>query len=619
LSQKTALLEAQLNSSIDGILVVDSRGKKILQNQRTVELWKIPKEIADNPDDQMQVDHVMGLTRDPDQFVSQIKHLYSHPHDTCRDEIELKDGRVLDRYSAPITGSDGRDYGRIWSFRDITERKRAEEALRRSEENFRRSLDDSPLGVRIVTQEGETVYVNRAMLDIYGYDGMEELNTTPVKKRYTPESFTEFQIRREKRKRGDDVPYAYEVSIVRKDGEVRRLHIHRRAILWDRKEQFEVVYQDITERSRMEETLRESEQRFRELFDNISNGVAIYEVRDNGNDFVFKDFNKAGERLDGDRKEDVIGKSVRQARPGIEAFGLLNVFKRVWKTGIPEHYPVSFYEDERLKKWFENYVYKLPVGDIVAVYDDVTDRKRAEEALRNSQEQMRAFAGRLQAVREEQRTSIAREIHDELGGALTGLRIDFSFLERAASTIENEVVRTSFLIEIGSMVKAIDKTIQAVRKIAMELRPGVLDDLGLVAALEWQLKDFENRSGIPCEFIPPVEDIILDADVSTALFRIVQEALTNVVRHSGATEVRVRLSGDADSATLEVEDNGKGIEKEKLLGKASLGLLGMRERVQIFGGHISVTGTSGKGTKLTVEIPPVEKRKMDRNREGDAG
>ena len=127
LSQKTALLEAQLNSSIDGVLVVDDQGKKILQNQRTVELWKIPQEIADNPDDQMQVNHVMNLTKDPDQFVRQVKYLYEHHNESSRGEIELKDGTILDRYSAPVIGKDGRHYGRIWSFRDITERKRVEE------------------------------------------------------------------------------------------------------------------------------------------------------------------------------------------------------------------------------------------------------------------------------------------------------------------------------------------------------------------------------------------------------------------------------------------------------------------------------------------------------------
>ena len=147
LSQKTALLEAQLNSSIDGILVVDNEGRKILQNRRTVELWKIPQEIADNPDDQIQVAHIMNTTKDPDQFVVKVKYLYSHPDEISMDEIELKDGTIFDRYSAPVIGSDGRNYGRIWSFRDITERKRAEG----ERERLIKELQDATADIKILS------------------------------------------------------------------------------------------------------------------------------------------------------------------------------------------------------------------------------------------------------------------------------------------------------------------------------------------------------------------------------------------------------------------------------------------------------------------------------------
>ncbi|MFH1078925.1 MAG: PAS domain S-box protein, partial [Pseudomonadota bacterium] len=147
---------------------------------------------------------------------------------------------------------------------------------------------------------------------------------------------------------------------------------------------------DITERKRTEDALRESELCYRELFDNMSSGVAIYKVTDNGNDFIFKDFNRAGERLDGDRKENIIGKSIYQVRPGINEYGLLAVFKRVWATGIPEHYPAKFYQDEQLQGWYENFVYRLPSGEIVAVYDDITSRKKAEETLHESEERFRS-------------------------------------------------------------------------------------------------------------------------------------------------------------------------------------------------------------------------------------
>jgi len=161
--------------------------------------------------------------------------------------------RLLAWWCRVLKDENGQVTGALSSARDISERKRAEETLRRSEENFRHSLDDSPMGVRIVTEEGETIYANRAILDIYGYDSMEDLKTTPVEKRYTPESHADFLIRREKRQQGIDVPSQYTINIIRKDGEVRHLLVLRREILWDGERQFQVLYNDITERKRAEE------------------------------------------------------------------------------------------------------------------------------------------------------------------------------------------------------------------------------------------------------------------------------------------------------------------------------------------------------------------------------
>jgi PAS domain S-box-containing protein len=532
-----------------------------------------------------------------------------------------KKGEVIhcEWYNSVLHDSAGKMISAMSQVLDITGRKRAEEELRRSEENFRLSLVESPLGVRIVTKEGETIYANRAMLNIYRYDSIEELRTKPLKERYTPGSYAESQIRKERRGKGEYDPFEYEISIVRENGEVRHLQVFRQEILWDGERQIQTIYQDITDRKLAEEALGRSEENFRSSLDNSPLGVRI--VAEEG-DTIYA--NRAIlDIYDFDSIEELNITPIKK-RYTPESYAEFQIRKEKRKRGDygPSEYEISTVRKDgevRHLQVFRKKILWNGEEQFQVIYQDITERKRAEEALRVSREQMRALAGRLQAVREEERTNISREIHDELGGALTGLKIDFSLLTRTALKIENEKVRTALLAGMDSMTKFIDATIHTVRRIAMELRPGVLDDLGLVAALEWQLKDFERRTGIRCEFFPPVEDITFDADLSTALFRIFQEALTNVARHSGATEVRVRLRLDADSATLEVEDNGKGIEKEKTASKESLGLLGMRERTLMFGGRITVTGTPGIGTTVTIDTPPLKKKNTARDQKGDAG
>ena len=177
-----------------------------------------------------------------------------------------------------------------------------------------------------------------------------------------------------------------EAKILHNDGTKIDTEFNNRCVSIAGKLYMHTTARNITLRKRAEEALQMSETRYRELFNNISSGVAIYEVTGNGKDFIFRDFNRAGERIDGDRKEDVIGKSIHQVRPGINKFGLLEVFRRVFETGISEHYPVKFYEDVKLKAWYDNFVYQLPSGEIVAVYDNITERKQDEEALRESEE-----------------------------------------------------------------------------------------------------------------------------------------------------------------------------------------------------------------------------------------
>ena len=252
-------------------------------------------------------------------------------------------------------------------------------------------------------------------------------------------------------------------------------------------------------------------------------------------------------------------------------------------------------------RWFENRIY--PSKDGLTIYfHEITERRRAEEQLRESSHQLRALSAHLQSIREDERARIAREIHDELGQALTGLKMDVSWLD-ARLTKEGEVEREGCLKKTSAMSKLIMSTIQSVRRIATELRPGILDDLGIVAAVEWQAQDFQSRTGISCSFATAIEDLEVDPERSTAIFRIAQETLTNVARHSGASSVNITLKRQKGSLILEVSDNGRGISAGEASGASSLGLLGMRERAAGLGGHLKVEARPDQGTRVVASIP----------------
>jgi PAS domain S-box-containing protein len=236
---------------------------------------------------------------------------------------------------------------------------------------------------------------------------------------------------------------------------------------------------------------------------------------------------------------------------------------------------------------------------------DITERVRAEAVLHESERltrltgQLRELSARLQAVREEERTHIARTIHDELGQSLTGLKMDLAWLQRHLDGQE-----TALLDKTRTMSDLIDTLIQTVRQISTELRPAILD-LGLVATIEWQLQEFQSRTGIEGKLSSAPEETTLDNEGSTTVFRIFQEILTNVVRHAQATRVKVSLKETATFLTLQVQDNGRGITKSEIHNPKSIGLLGMQERARLRGGEVHLHGSPGRGTTVIVRLPLV--------------
>jgi PAS domain S-box-containing protein len=238
---------------------------------------------------------------------------------------------------------------------------------------------------------------------------------------------------------------------------------------------------------------------------------------------------------------------------------------------------------------------------------DITERVLAKERLHQSFGELQALAERLRGIREEERTRVAREMHDEVGQCLTALQMDAAWLRKKRPT----EARNASGEKLAAMSALIDTALAAVQRIATELRPGVLDEFGLEAAVEWYVSEFEKRTGVQCRIASELGGQSVDPARSTEAFRIVQEALTNVARHSRATRAEIRLGGNTERFVLEIHDNGRGMAPERLTDSRSLGLIGMRESAHSLGGEIAFLSGPGGGTTVAVSFPLSRSRRRD--------
>jgi two-component system sensor histidine kinase UhpB len=357
------------------------------------------------------------------------------------------------------------------------------------------------------------------------------------------------------------------------------------------------------ERKRAEVELRRSEIFLESIVENIPDMIFVKDARE----LRFVRFNKAGEELLGHARRNLIGKSDYDFFPADEA----DFFTRADRDVLRNREVLDIPEEPILTKGKGlRYLHtkKIPFLDendhplyLLGISEDITERKRAENELQRSFELLRTLSQRLEVVREQERTRIARELHDELGVRMTCMKMDLSRL--LAMMREPLFPREKMEEKIRSMGTEVDTTIAEVQRLASELRPGLLDDLGLVAAIEWQCQDFERRSGIRCFCEASFDEIKISPSRATAAFRICQEALINVARHAKATFVRVLVKESGDDVLIEIQDNGQGIPAEKVNEAGSLGLLGMKERSMAIGGRLEIAGWPGKGTTVTLRFP----------------
>ena len=230
-------------------------------------------------------------------------------------------------------------------------------------------------------------------------------------------------------------------------------------------------------------------------------------------------------------------------------------------------------------------------------------RRKAVEEIKSTGEKLRALTIRQQTLRETEQKRIALEIHDELGQALTGIKMDVHWLNRTIEEQPGDVPKEILSEKLADLLVQMDTTISSVRRIATELRPSILDDFGLIAAIEWQAKEFERKSGVECLVTTDTDSLDLSSDANTAVFRIFQEALTNVIRHAKATTVMVEIDSSSTGTTMRVEDDGVGIDLGSVGKKTSLGILGMQERARLIGGTLEITERENGGTAIGLSIP----------------
>ncbi|MEI6898992.1 MAG: PAS domain S-box protein [Bacteroidota bacterium] len=480
------------------------------------------------------------------------------------------------------------------------ERKRTEQALFQSQRDLQLLFDSIDDFLFITKTSGIILQTNLVLETRLGYSA-EELRQMNIMDLLVTEAVISSG--------GDslslNIKYL-DAPLRKKDGTLITAETKITHGVWGNEAVLIAITRDLTEWKNSEMARQKSEIQYRNIFENAND--AIFLISENR----FIECNQKSVEMYGcENKQDLLNRYPWEFSPQFQPDGTNSIpqasrFLSLAYSGSPQRFYWKHFRKNGSEFDCEvslNSVEFEGATVVQAIVRDISDRIRAEEILKESKEQLKVFAAHLQTVREDERILIARELHDNLGQNLTGLRMDISRIIKKLNKLEMREEIQSVMTLSKEMIPIIDATIEQVRKISSDLRPRVLDELGLISAIEWQIEQFSERSGIDCTLVNNIDSIDIEKKHKTGIFRIFQEALTNIVRHAKATIVEVNIYQIDGWVMFEITDNGIGINDAKLEDRNSLGLLGMRERAILFGGILEITGRIGEGTKVLLKIP----------------
>ena len=491
--------------------------------------------------------------------------------------------------------------------RDITERKQAENSLQDSEQRLRSIFEQAAVGVALVAIDGKWLRVNNTLCKIVGYTLKEMQKLTFQDITHPDDLETDLDYVRELLN-GEIDTYSMEKRYFHKNGSTVWINLTVSLVLQTsgKPDYFISVIENIATRKQAENALRDNVERLRTIYDSAQDGILIADAETH----QFVDANN--------KLCDMLGYSVTE----ICELGVSNIHPAVSLDYVIEQFEKQLRGEMLLAsdlpvKRKDGTVFYADINStaitlqdkpcLMGIFRDVTERKRLTREIEKSHSQLHALAESLITIREEEQTRIARELHDQLGHALTGLKMDLTWLNKRIPDIQKEEQFPMIQSKITGMLNVTDETVKSVRHICTELRPGMLDNLGLIPTIEWELQEFQKRTGIQYD-MDVLTPISLDSHRGTIIYQIVQEALTNVIRHAQASKVSIFIVLEDGILIIEIADNGRGISETELADFRSLGLLGMQERATMIGGTVTVTniGHARKGTTVRIMVPVKE-------------